>query len=110
MPRGGRREGAGGKPTWKNGKTKTIRVPVALADQIIEIARELDENGFLEPVTASKFVDFSGVSISKVDGRLAVFLSDLVMSGFEIKPDRLANVVVDEVYKKQLEEANKTWV
>ncbi|MEM9922514.1 MAG: hypothetical protein AAF915_01950 [Cyanobacteria bacterium P01_D01_bin.50] len=28
--------------TWRNGKTKTIRVPINLAPQIIEIARLLD--------------------------------------------------------------------
>ena len=42
MPRGGKRPGAGVKPTWKHGKTKTIRVPVALAEQILEFARKLD--------------------------------------------------------------------
>lgn len=31
------------KPQWNNGITKTIRVPVALADKILEYARELDE-------------------------------------------------------------------
>ncbi len=30
------------KPKWKTGQTKTIRVPVALVDQILEIAYELD--------------------------------------------------------------------
>lgn len=31
------------KPQWRNGITKTIRVPVILADKILEYARELDE-------------------------------------------------------------------
>jgi hypothetical protein len=31
------------KPQWRNGVTKTIRVPVILADKILEYARELDE-------------------------------------------------------------------
>jgi antitoxin component of MazEF toxin-antitoxin module len=30
------------QPTWKTGRTQTIRVPVALADQILEYARQLD--------------------------------------------------------------------
>ena len=30
------------KPTWKHGKTKTIRVPIALADQILEYGYQLD--------------------------------------------------------------------
>lgn len=31
------------KPTWRHGKTRTIRVPVAIADDVIELARALDE-------------------------------------------------------------------
>ncbi|MGL4620535.1 MAG: hypothetical protein ACRCZS_15965 [Chroococcidiopsis sp.] len=31
------------EPTWKHGKTRTIRVPVALAETIIEVARKIDE-------------------------------------------------------------------
>jgi hypothetical protein len=31
------------KPTWNNGTTRTIRVPVALADQTLKHARALDE-------------------------------------------------------------------
>lgn len=30
-------------PTWKHGVTRTIRVPVVLADQIVAIARAMDE-------------------------------------------------------------------
>lgn len=29
--------------TWKNGKTRTIRVPIALADEILDYAHQLDE-------------------------------------------------------------------
>lgn len=31
------------KPTWRNGATRTIRVPKVLAKQILEYARELDK-------------------------------------------------------------------
>lgn len=30
-------------PKWKHGKTRTIRVPIALADQILDYAHQLDE-------------------------------------------------------------------
>lgn len=30
------------KPKWKSGQTRTIRVPVVLADQLLEIAHKLD--------------------------------------------------------------------
>lgn len=29
---------------WRNGATKTIRVPIVLAEQVIALARELDES------------------------------------------------------------------
>jgi hypothetical protein len=86
MPRGGKREGAGGKPTWKNGKTKTIRVPVVLAEEILRMARELDETGVIERDTESKVLDLSGITVPEIRGRRFVFLSDLLMSGYEIHP------------------------
>ena len=42
MPKGGLRS-TSWKPTWKHGPTKTIRVPIALAEQILQIAKLLDE-------------------------------------------------------------------
>ena len=43
MPKGGLRS-TSWKPTWKHGATKTIRVPIALAEQILQIAKLLDED------------------------------------------------------------------
>ena len=43
MPRGGARPNSGPPPSWKHGKTTTIRVPRALAAQIKHLARQLDE-------------------------------------------------------------------
>ena len=45
MGRGGFRPNAKGKPSWKHGKTKTIRVPVALVDEILAAARVIDSGG-----------------------------------------------------------------
>ena len=46
MPRGGAREGAGKKNTWKSGskfnETKVIRVPTKIADRVLELAHDLD--------------------------------------------------------------------
>ena len=42
MPKGGLRS-TSWKPTWKHGATKTIRVPIALAEQILQLAKLLDE-------------------------------------------------------------------
>jgi hypothetical protein len=51
MSRGGHREKAGRKSTWKSGcrygETKLIRVPTAIADQVLEIAHKLDSG---EPI------------------------------------------------------------
>ncbi len=42
MSRGGYRKGAGRKANWRQGETKTIRVPVILEDQILDLAQKLD--------------------------------------------------------------------
>jgi hypothetical protein len=97
MPRGGKREGAGGKPTWKNGRTKTIRVPVALAEEILKIARELDEKGVIERDTESKVLDLSKITVPEIRGKRFVFLSDLVRLGYEIHPLKLAEVIRAEL-------------
>ncbi len=50
---GGSRPGAGNpefKPKWKSGKTTVIRVPEAIADEVLIVARQIDEG---EPVTLS---------------------------------------------------------
>jgi len=102
MPRGGKRPGAGVKPTWKNGRTKTIRVPIAIAEDVLKLARELDEAGYIESDTGSKVLDLSGITVPEIKGRKFVFLSDLVKSGYEVKPKKLADRVIDEIYKNQL--------
>ena len=46
MPRGGKRPGAGRKSSWPSGcgreDTKLIRVPIAIAEDLLEIARRMD--------------------------------------------------------------------
>ena len=43
MPRGGHRDNAGRKSGWNNNDTQTIRVPKVFANQLLEIAKDLDE-------------------------------------------------------------------
>ena len=62
MTKGGRRSTTW-KPSWKSGKTTVIRVPEALAEELIEIARRLDEGEKL-PVTGNS----NGESNSFVTG------------------------------------------
>lgn len=50
---GGARPGAGNpefKPKWKSGKTMVIRVPEAIADEVLAVARRIDQG---ETVTLS---------------------------------------------------------
>lgn len=58
MARGGKRAGAGRKSTWASGctqaDTKLIRVPIAIADQVLEMAHRLDSGDALDLVTRSK--------------------------------------------------------
>lgn len=55
MPKGGRRSTTWA-PAWKSGKTTVIRVPEALKERLMEIARLLDEGGEL-PVTGKGVMD-----------------------------------------------------
>ena len=91
MGRGGYREGAGGKPKWIHGKTKTIRVPEVLADKILELAHMLDEGRVIDDVTRSKYLDLSGIPIRNFNGKIFVFIEDLLNQGFKIKPVKLVD-------------------
>ena len=50
--RGGARPGAGGGCRWKHGRTKLVRLPVALVDKILEVARCMDQNEGKLPLLA----------------------------------------------------------
>lgn len=109
MPRGGKREGAGGISTWKHGKTKTIRVPVSLADKVLAVARWMDDpsdaidpvSTSIVPVTESKTLDLSRVSVTHVNGEIAVKLEDLVALGYTLRPKALAEMVNARIRRKQ---------
>jgi hypothetical protein len=101
MARGGKREGAGGKSRWNHGKTKVIRVPEVLADNVLRFAEFLDAVpdistvtwSNLEHVTESKTVDLSGIVVRSFNGNACIYLSDLTRVGYQIYPERLANSV-----------------
>ncbi|NEO38158.1 MAG: hypothetical protein F6J90_18210 [Moorea sp. SIOASIH] len=54
MPRGGYRENSGRKPKWNLGQTKAVRIPVVIADTILEVAKRLDEGESIESVIIPK--------------------------------------------------------
>lgn len=114
MARGGYREGAGCKSKWRNGKTKTIRVPIALSKRLLEIAEGMDrgltfvieeearKEVIIDYDTESKpiVIDLSGISIVSVSGQIGVKLSDLVKKGYQIKPKKLSDIVLSSLGAK----------
>lgn len=116
MPRGGRRIGAGGRFKWNSGKTKVVRIPEALADQVIEFAVALDKKTALVPVTsssistksgyddvtASKVINLSGISIRAFQDGPGIYLADLIRVGYEIQPSKLVqSFKIKESQEKQ---------
>lgn len=101
MTRGGKREGAGGRPKWVHGKTKVIRVPEALSEIVVSFVEFLDST--LNPanvtwsnsdnVTESKEVDLTGIIIRSFNGSPCIYVSDLARVGYKIYPERLANTI-----------------
>ena len=88
---GGARPGAGGGCRWKHGRTKLVRLPVALVDKILEVARYMDQNEGRLPSSASVVMipDYPTQSLSS-DQRKEVFakqearrLAEQVMLGDE---------------------------
>jgi hypothetical protein len=39
----------GPAPNWNLGRTKTIRVPIAIADELMDLARKIDSGEPVEP-------------------------------------------------------------
>lgn len=71
--RGGRRIGAGRPSTWRTRHFKTIRVPVSLAPNLLEIARYLDgQEYFCRP-----FYSFEDEDSPDFDGSKAMQLNYL---------------------------------
>ncbi len=79
MPRGGFREKAGRKSTWKSGcsfaQTKLIRVPAKIADQVLEFAHNLDSGSILDSETNSESTSIPDlqVEIKEIPGQLFLF-------------------------------------
>lgn len=99
MPRGGYRQNAGRKPKWRSGKTKMIRVPIELADQLLEIADRLDQGVSIENESISNNIDFSSIPLIVVNGKKGVSLVELLKAGYEIYPLSLASSVRQEFFR-----------
>ena len=93
--RGGARPGAGGGGRWKHGRTKLVRLPVALLDEIMEVARYMDQNEGRLPLSAPPVITSSHPSES--------------LSGEEIK-ELLAKRKSQKVAKKTMAGDEQVWV
>jgi len=103
MPRGGirprRTDGSTDhllKPKWKQGRTRTIRVPVVLAEQLLEIAHRLDSGESLE-MTQDNRANERGNSIELTQDKLAERSSQLI----DVTQDNLTDL--SRLKAKQLE-------
>jgi hypothetical protein len=94
MGHGGARPGAGRLPLWKHRPLKMIRVPVAFAEKILEIAQYMDQNDgrvpFTEAYEASIVISghpsksLSGEEIKELSAkRKAHELAQKIMAGDE---------------------------
>ena len=89
--RGGARPGAGGGARWKHGKTKLVRLPVALLDEILSVARYMDQNEGKLPPSAPAVITLGHLSESLSAEELKEFsakkkarkLAEKVMCGDE---------------------------
>ena len=105
MPRGGYRKNAGRKKKWKSGKTTSIRVPIALADQVLEIAHIIDEGNVIkiENDSNSKVLELYDIPTTLVENRRMVSLVDLLVAGYEIKPLALVEMIRQEYLNEKNE-------
>ena len=84
MPRGGARLNSGPPPSWKYGRTATIRVSRALAAEVKHLARQLDE-GKLEYDTSSEIETDTSSKMAEVVGILTEALKLKSNAGGRIK-------------------------
>lgn len=96
MP-GGKREGAGRKSSWIRGKTTVIRVPEALADEVLRLAHLLDEGKPIGDITQSKYLDLSGIPVCQFGNQPGIVLKDLLRKGFKIRPLKLVDRLRREI-------------
>jgi hypothetical protein len=73
--RGGARPGAGGGCRWKHGSTKLVRLPIALLDEILEVARYMDQNEGQLPPSAPPVITLGHPSHSLPSEELKEFFA-----------------------------------
>lgn len=91
------------KPKWQSGKTRTIRVPIAIADRVLEVAHQIDEGSFSDTSESidkerAKEILTDGLAIaSNKGGEIKTYLVELgKMFGFEIEKNSKKQWVVTD--------------
>lgn len=97
MGRGGKRTGSGRPSSWQNRKTKLIRVPEKFADELLDIARQMDAGCFNG---SAHILDLTGVQVTHANGEIAVRLEDVVKKGYRVSPPLLAQMVNSRIKRK----------
>ena len=82
-------------PKWRSGKTKTIRVPIAIADRVLEVARKIDNNENFNTDTSESNFDRDGAKLllesmlaapSNKGGQIKEFAAELGnLIGFKVE-------------------------
>ena len=74
------------KPKWKSGQTKTIRVPEAIAEQVLSIAHVIDEGGFIVTGDIRQIAAKALKLPSNKGGEIKKCVAQIVrMSGLEVE-------------------------
>lgn len=96
------------KPKWYNGTTRTIRVPIALTEQILEYAHKLDESPLqVDEITKSDSFGLSSSGAEQTLTRVIEILEVILLLDRFTKRHRIK--VRDEVVEplKALLQVNK---
>ena len=75
------------KPKWKSGKTRTIRVPVAIAERVLEVAHQIDEGKLID---TSEYVSKENTNIASNDEikRLKLIIEELQQQLIYVTSDK----------------------
>ena len=83
MPKGGLRS-TSWKPTWKHGATKTIRVPIKLAEQILQLAKLLDEGHDIN-ISSNSLVTRNSEYVPLLDAQTKVIAKEALSTALSRK-------------------------
>lgn len=103
------------QPKWQSGKTRTIRVPVAIADQVLEIAHQIDEGKFTDTsefsfINESKKLKKGNISDTSESSHYTI--KKILLEALAVKSNQGAKIKtkiaeLGEFFDWKIEKANK---